>query len=119
MVCAANAVSPQFEQLNKVNVYRVPDPSQRFRSNEGSKNDEKNVVSFSWGAKIKGFIHSLVKKTIVMVRWPDYAWLWIPKAYKRTAHLLETHHYDGIFSVAVPFSSHIVAMLLGRKRGGI
>ena len=119
VVCAANAVSPQFEQLNKVNVYRVPDPSQRFRSNEGSRNDEKNVASFPWGAKVKKFIHSLVKKTIVMVRWPDYAWLWIPKAYKRTAHLLETHHYDGMFSVAVPFSSHIVAMLLGRKRRGI
>ncbi|MCL9683550.1 glycosyltransferase [Legionella maioricensis] len=120
VVCsAANATLPQFEQLNRVNVYRVSDPSQRFRSNEGGSNDEKKSNPLSWRIKTKQLIHSLVKKTIVMVRWPDHAWLWIPKAYKRTAHLLETHHYDGIFSVAVPFSSHIVAMLLGRKRKGI
>ncbi len=120
VVCSVStATSPQFELLNAVNVYRVPDPSQRFRSNEGAKNDEKNVIPLSWSGRIRKFLYSLVKKTIVMVRWPDHAWLWIPKAYKRTAHLLETHHYDGIFSVAVPFSSHVVAMLLGRKRSGI
>lgn len=120
VVCSAPAAdAPQFEQLNNVNIYRVSDPSQRFRSNVGSGSDEKNQESLSWHGKMKKFIHSMVKKTIVMVRWPDHAWLWIPKAYRQTAKLIETHHYDGIFSVAVPFSSHIVAMLLGRKRRDI
>lgn len=119
VVCSyTTAHLPKLEQLNGVNIHRVHDPLQTFRTKDF---DNRNISSSlsSWRIKFKNSIQAILKKIILLLRWPDFAWLWIPKAYYQTAHLLKSHHYDGIFSVALPFSSHIVVLCLWNKRKNI
>ncbi|KTD24334.1 Uncharacterised protein [Legionella lansingensis] len=122
VVCAyANATLARFEQIRGVNVYRVVDPSQRFVPVGSASTGYQTASSktSSWLGKIKQFAHPIIKKIVITLRWPDYAWLWIPGAYRQIVRLVKTHHYDGIFSSAVPFSSHIPVMMLGQKRKNI
>ncbi|MDP1604382.1 MAG: glycosyltransferase [Legionella sp.] len=117
VVCAnAESALPKKEQVKGVNVYRVGDPSQRFRSMEFAKVYADGSSEPLWRTKIKHATYALLKKITLMLRWPDFAWFWIPRVYRETKRLLKSHHYDGIFSVAHPFSSHLVAMMLGRRR---
>jgi glycosyltransferase involved in cell wall biosynthesis len=117
VVCAyAESNLPKFEQVKGVNIYRVGDPSQRFRSMEFAKVYADGSCEPLWRTKIKHATYALLKKITLMLRWPDFAWFWIPRVYRKTTRLLKSHQYDGIFSVAHPFSSHLATMMLSRRR---
>lgn len=119
VVCAyAKADLPNSEQINGVNIYRVKDPSQRFRTIDLENNHDGLSVT-SWRSKFKQSLHGLLKKIVILLRWPDFSWLWIPRAYRKTSFLLKNNQYAGIYSVALPFSSHFVILCMGKKRNNI
>lgn len=111
--------STKLENINGVNVYRVSDPSQRFRTLEFVKVYADGTRESSWRTRMKKITHAVMKKITLLLRWPDFAWLWIPRVYLLGTRLLKTHQYEGIISVAHPFSSHLAVMLLRQRRKDI
>lgn len=119
VVCAAAKIGlPNSEQINGVNVFRINDPSQKFRA-ENLENYNVETSILSWKKKIKNLFYRILKKIVLCLRWPDFAWLWMPRVYRQTRDLLRAYRYDGIVSVALPFSSHVVVLCLGKKRNNI
>lgn len=117
VVCAhANLNCPPIEVVNGVTVYRVRDSSQQLRAKNELAEEEKNAPTSSWKMAAKQKLYAFLKKTAILLRWPDFAWFWIPNAYRQAKALLTTNHYDGVYSVALPFSSHIVALCLSKYR---
>lgn len=122
VVCVcSNFKLPKTETQNGVNIFRVKDPSLRFRKfdSELKEATKKAVGLLSLRSYVLRLSRSLLKKIIVMFRWPDFAWLVIPSLYFQSKKLMQTNQYDGIFSVALPFSSHVASWLLGVTRNNI
>lgn len=120
VVCAyAETGLSKSERLQGVNVYRSRDISQQVRATEPTNINAVASSKPCWQTNIKKLLYVVLKKITVLLRWPDFAWLWIPKAHREAKRLLKSHHYDGIYSVSPAFSSHVVALLLGRQRKNI
>lgn len=120
VVCAnANSNLSPVEEINGVIVHRVGDLSYRFRSKFEYNGEATELSRNSLRTRSKKYFKNALKGVFLSLRWPDFAWLWIPRAYYRVNTLLKTYHYDGMYSVALPFSSHVVALFLGKKRKNI
>lgn len=106
VVSASEYRSFKHLNLNRVNVYYVRDLF--FK-----------IMHLSSSNPFVNIFYKIIKKNTkilsFLIRWPDYAWLWIYPAYKKADKLMKNNCYDGIISVALPFSSHVVAMLLHKK----
>lgn len=105
------------ETLNGVVIYRTRDLSSLLRT--PSKSDEAGQEKPSFLRQLKQRLSLSLKRLVLFFRWPDYAWLWIPSAFLLTRKLLKEKTYQGVVSVAYPFSSHVVAMLLGKQKKGL
>jgi hypothetical protein len=64
-------------------------------------------------------ITGIISKVLLLIRWPDYAWFWILPAVFVGRKLLRRRKYDAVISVSNPFSSHVVAYMLLRKKSDI
>ena len=67
---------------------------------------------------IKKFFYKLLKKIYRIIvktfAWPDYSMFWLLSIYKNRKNL--NIDYDLIVSVSLPFSSHIVAYMINKKK---
>ena len=111
VVCAGDSTL-QYKKKggDNIHVHRVKDVTAKFKNNVEVKQDtnvEKKKTSILSSLK-----HFAVKKVIEIIRWPDGIWLWIRPAYKASKALLEINKYDAVVTVALPFSSHVVGLLL-------
>lgn len=59
----------------------------------------------------KGILKRIYDLTWKRVCWPDYAGPWVLPAYLKVKSLLKNNKYDGIISVSLPFSGHLVGLL--------
>jgi hypothetical protein len=95
-------------------IIRVFDPIHLLSNNKPKSKDVKppsSIVKFS----LAGFI----SKVLLLIRWPDYAAFWIFPAVIVGRKLLRRRKYDAIISVSNPFSSHLVAYMLLKKKSDI
>ena len=77
------------------NVLKIP-------NNITKKNNRNPILFFS--------------KFIYKYKWPDYAFLWIPFGIYFGMKLINKYNFDLIISVSNPFSSHVIALLLKKKK---
>lgn len=99
---------------NGTKIIRVFDPIYSFFSGRPKTNDRSLKLS-----KSRFSIAGIVSKVLILIRWPDYAWLWILPAVIVGRKLLIKRKYDAIISVSNPFSSHVVAYMLLKKKSDI
>jgi hypothetical protein len=95
-------------------IVRVFDPIYSFFNRRPKTNDGSPKLS-----KSRFSIFGIVSKVLILIRWPDYAWLWILPAILVGRKLLLKRKYDAIISVSNPFSSHVVAYMLLKKKSDI
>ena len=104
---------PDFENKN-INVL--------YFGNKNNLNIVSNLREKSKRAESKKlrtkFFYSLLKRIyrffIKFVAWPDYLMFWIYQIFKNRNNI--TTDYDVIISVSLPFSSHVVAYIINKKK---
>lgn len=99
---------------NGTKIFRALDPIYSFfnseiKSKDRSPKSSKSVFS----------IAGIISKVLLLIRWPDYAAFWIFPAFLVGRNLLIKRKYDAIISVSNPFSSHVVAYMLLKKKSDL
>ena len=118
LVCAGRGdVIDKGNQEDNLNVHYVKDVTSSFKQQLNKTVDNPLEKDSSIVLNLKKNVINFFKKTIKYFRWPDGNWFWIYPAYKKAKSLIKENKYDAVVSVALPFSSHVVALLLklGKK----
>lgn len=101
-----------YENVNGVSIFRVSDPMSvaagHVKRSDLSDHAERGALRVDF----KGLLKKVYDRTLKKVYWPDFSFLWIIPAFRSARRLLRQKHYDGIITVAHPFSSHVVGLLL-------
>jgi len=112
----------QTENKNGVNIFRTIDLFQSVRHkflgevpknefNSSSKKSIKNNLSVRFAKlviKLNNFIWA-------KLFWPDKECFWILPTYLEARKLIKSKSYDVVITVARPFSSHLVGLLLNNR----
>lgn len=118
VVCAGRGDSiDKGDQEDNLNVHYVKDVTSSFKQQLNKTVDNPLEKDSSIVLNLKKNVMNIFKKTIKFFSWPDGNWFWIYPAYKKAKSLIKENKYDAVVSVALPFSSHIVALILnlGKK----
>ena len=118
VVCAGRGdVIDKGNQEDNLNVHYIKDVTSSFKQQLNKTVDNPLEKDSSIVLNLKKNVINFFKKTIKFFRWPDGNWFWIYPAYKKAKSLMKENKYDAVVSVALPFSSHVVALLLklGKK----
>lgn len=128
VICAWEGGLLKEESLNGVRVHRVGGPilhvlRERLTGSSVGKAVEKNTGQepgkYGPGQAKRSTVFSsanyLINKVVEKVFWPDYAWTWYFPARREAFRLLRSRPYDGVISVSVPFTSHLVGICLKKN----
>jgi hypothetical protein len=116
--CRETPNSPGVAIEDGVTVVRVADPASAFSRSLGISSRQKSEWRKDPMSRLRALPRSLTRRTLRFLRWPDHACLWIVPAYRAANMLLRSQKYDGMISVALPFSAHMVGWLVQRKMIG-
>jgi hypothetical protein len=107
LVTSRGAGESEFEILGGVHVYRCG----------GSKGTQ--LASFAKGSSGKSALAATLRRlhqaTWKKLYWPDKACLWARPAIRTCERLLAKHKYDGLITVALPFTAHLVGYRLKKN----
>ena len=107
VVTSREAGEPAFERVGGVNIYRCG-------GSTGSR-----LAGFAKGAQEGRPLARLVRRvhqaTWRNLYWPDKACLWALPAIHTAKHLLSTNSYDGLITVSLPFTAHMVGYHLKKR----
>jgi len=110
---------PNSEVLNKVNVYRVRDNLAILKSfiknREGNKSPRYDWSKIPNKPLARLSPRVIYENSLKKLQWPDFSFLWYFSALKKAQELIRTAEYDGIISVSVPFTGHLVGLSLKKK----
>jgi len=98
---------PNFEKLGGVNVHRCG----------GSAGTQ--LAGFSKGAQADKPLARMVRRihqaTWKKLYWPDKACLWALPAIRAAKQLLKRNRYDGLITVSLPFTAHLVGYSIKKR----
>lgn len=130
VVCAREASTESFEVFNNngVHVYRVGTvlgkafrrwigtPSARCAVDGEGDNATVNRLLLRWfrGA-VTRFVREVHDHIWKKLYWPDYACTWYFPARKIAGKLVARHHYDGLISVSLPYTGHLVGLAVKKQ----
>ncbi len=98
VICAcASSEDDRSAIIDKIKVHFVKDP---LAKPSHQKQKKKTLIS------------KMLRLFNAIVRWPDFTWLWLPRAYLKTKTILEQNCFDAIYSVGLPLSPHLIAYRL-------
>jgi len=100
---------PKYEKDGNISIYRV---NSRFLMKKINY-ETKNVSQIVEGKT--STVKKVIKAVMRFLMWPDFAFMWIPKAYKKGKKLVNNKEYDMVYTVSFPFSSHLIGFLLKKK----
>ncbi len=107
VVTSRAAGEPNFEELGGVRVHRCG----------GSAGTQ--LAGFTKGASadrpLPRLLRRLHRATWKKLYWPDKACLWAFPAIRAARHLLSLNKYDGLITVSLPFTAHVVGHRLKRS----
>jgi len=132
VICAWECGLPKEETRSGVRVHRVGGPilqliRERLTGSYVGKVFEKNTGlvpgKSSQGQGKRNTVFSsayhLINKVVEKVFWPDYAWTWYFPARREAFRMLRSRPCDGVISVSVPFTSHLIGICLKKNIPGI
>ena len=127
VVCAAKPRLPSYEVANGVGVHRVGGKPVELKetlsslgqlqaSPEGSKEPTEGLGG---RARVVRSSLPLLKRvhqnTWRKLYWPDHTCLWYFPALRKAGQLLAEGGYDGLISISVPFTAHLVGYGVKRR----
>ncbi len=123
VVCAWMSARPLHETLNGVHLHRVGKSLVQVLRGwvrqpgvEGSHGRQLEASSAGGGKRrLTAFMKWVHNRTWKRVYWPDDACLWYFPAMIEGKRLLTSHDYNGLVTVSIPFTSHLVGLRLKRE----
>ncbi len=113
MVCATHPDFPEMETREGVTVHRVGHANllDALRSNSSFQHSRDEIRSGTPGkSSNEGVLIKTARWVMKNIYWPDGSFIWIRPAQKKALGLLNKFHFEGIVSVSLPFSSHVVGL---------